>query len=91
MLKYVPDHHKNQVMCEMAAEKYQNNLEYVLNNLKTQEMCGKAVCIKPYTLRYIPDWFVTQRKIKLWCDHDYFSKWYDCYDRYKKQKLKKPQ
>ena len=88
MLKYVPDHHKNQVMCEMAAEKYQNNLEYVLNNLKTQEMCGKAVCIKPYTLRYIPDWFVTQRKIKLWCDHDYFSKWYDCYDRYKKRNKK---
>ena len=73
------------------------------DNLKTQEMCDKAVEEEPGLLQYVPDWFLKQEKIKLWYDdyydddgdhwdddndEDEFFKWYDGYKKRKDQKTK---
>ena len=59
-------------------------------------MFHDAVRHYPYSLQYVPDWFVTQQQIKIWYDNNYvdknerLSKWYDgVYDRYKKRKARK--
>ena len=55
-------------------------------------MWTRALEVCPWSLEYIPDWFVTQQQIKLWCDHDYYCnddrllKWYDGYKKRKAQK-----
>ena len=50
------------------------SLEYVPDHFKTQEMYNEAVALSPYTLRIVPDWFVTQQLVKIWynyyCDDD---------------------
>ena len=38
-------------------------LEYVPDHLKTDKMCEKAVENDPWSLKYVPDWFVTHQKI----------------------------
>ena len=41
-------------------KKYTYNLEFVLDHLKTQEMCERAVEKAPYTLKCVPDYLKTQ-------------------------------
>ena len=48
----------------------------------------------PFSLRFVPDWFVTQQQIDIWYDDDYIYNdneminWYDGYRRRKVQKSK---
>ena len=56
-------------------------------------MCDKAFKKDFLSLKFIPDWFVTQRQIKIWYD-DYFYDddyyevlwWYKSYKKFKEQK-----
>ena len=58
-------------------------------------MCNDAVRDGPYSLQYVPDWFVTREGVDMWyddseyCDdddEDNFFKWYDDYKKRKAQK-----
>ena len=58
-------------------------------------MCDKAVWGGPFSLQFVPDWFVTQQQLKLWhyyndyCNDDYrLNEWYDGYKKRKAQKSK---
>ena len=57
-------------------------------------MCNKAVRDYLFSLRYVPDCFVTQQQIGTWYDDDYvyndsgMIKWYDGYRKHKAQKAK---
>ena len=57
-------------------------------------MCDKAVEKDPWSLKYVPDWFVTQGKIKLWRDGDGYCndnrviEWCKGYQKRKAQKAK---
>ena len=48
---------------------YTLSLAYVPDHLKTQDMCDKIVEESPWSLEYVPNWFVTQQQIKLWHDN----------------------
>ena len=49
---------------------------------------------RPFSLQYVPDYFVTQQLRKLWdddddyCNDDEIIKWYDGYQKRKAQKAK---
>ena len=43
MLKFVPDHLKTKIMCELAVKKLPSLLRYVPDQYKTEEMCYKAI------------------------------------------------
>ena len=55
-------------------------------------MCIRAVEADLGLLEYVPDWFVAQRQIDLWHDHDHWhdddklTKWYEGYQKRKAQK-----
>ena len=57
-------------------------------------MCNKAVRDYLFSLRYVPDWFITQQQIGTWYEDDYvyndsgMIKWYDGYQKHKAQKAK---
>ena len=57
-------------------------------------MCNKAVRDYLFSLRYVPDWFVTQQQRGTGYDDDYvyndsgMIKWYDGYRKHKAQKAK---
>ena len=58
----------------------------------TQEMCDKAVEEDSGLLEYVPDWLVSQQRIWLWGDDDYYydkDKFFEWYDGYKKRKAQK--
>ena len=63
-----------------------------LFTLKHKKMCDKAVKDDPSSLRFVPDWFVTQQQIDVWYDND---DWYhdneiiEWYNGYRKQKAQK--
>ena len=67
-------------------------LKYVPDHLKTQEMCKKAaVSGFSYSLQYVPDRFVTQEQVKVWHDEDDDDDIVDWYNEYKKDKAQKTQ
>ena len=47
-------------MCERAVENESENLEFVPDHLKTQDMCERAVEKCPCNLRHAPDYLRTQ-------------------------------
>ena len=53
-------------------------------------MCERAVGKGPYSLEFVPDWFVTQWQVNVWHDHNYNNdeiiEWYDGYQKRKAQK-----
>ena len=55
-------------------------------------MCIRAPEACPWSLEYIPDWYVTEQQIQLWHDDKYYYnddrliKWYDGYKNRKTQK-----
>ena len=57
-------------------------------------MCEKAVKDDPFSLRFVPGWFVKQQQIDVWYDDDYWYhddeliKWYESYKKRKAQKAK---
>ena len=67
-------------------------MEFVPDHFKTQEKCDAVVMEDPWFLIYVPDWFVTQRLIKIWhddedyCNDDEVIGWYDDYQKRKAQK-----
>ena len=81
-------------MCKEAVRREPWSLEYVPDQYKTQEMCGKPVEKDLCLLEYALDWFVTHQKIKIWHDNDYHSnddrliEWYKGYQKRKAQKAK---
>ena len=56
-------------------------------------MCDKVAKDDPYSLQYVPDWFVTQQQIDVWDDDDcaYNDYLIERYDSYKKRKGQKAQ
>ena len=65
------------------------------DHFKTQELCNDAVEEQPSSLQYVPDYFVTQKQLKIWhdgddcCnDDDEFNKWYEGHQKRKSQKAK---
>ena len=67
-------------------------LKFVPDHFKTQEMCNEAVYMKPYSLPYVPDWFVTQGQVKIWHDNDDYcndDELFELYDASKKHKAQK--
>ena len=46
------------------------------DNLKTQEMCNKAMHIDPYSLAYVPDHFKTQKMCDKVIEIDPFTLWH---------------
>ena len=55
-------------------------------------MCDDAAKDDSSSVEFVPDWFVSQQQIDLWCDNDY---WYnhddniECYEVYKRRKAQK--
>ena len=90
----VPDSFKTQKMCDKAIEIDPFTLLHVPDNLRPQGMCIRTVEAVLGLLEYVQDWFVTQQKIKIWCDDDEYCnddeliKWYDGYKARKAQKAK---
>ena len=54
--------------------------------------CGGT--LSPFSLQFVPDWFVTQEKVGLWdddddyCNDDKHIEWYHGYKKFKAQKVK---
>ena len=51
-------------MCEKAVGKYPWSLEYVSDNLKTQEMCNEAVVKYTQAIEFVPVHLRTQEMFK---------------------------
>ena len=71
---------------------------YIPDHLQTQGMFDAAVSEDSYPLQYVPDWFVTQGKVRKWrddndyCDDDdddddddEIIEWYEGYQKRKTQ------
>ena len=85
-------------MFERAVNVFQWLLEDIFDHFKSQEMCNKVAEACPWHLKYVPDWFVTRKRLCMWYyyseyhddDEDNFFKWYERYV-IKSTRLKKPQ
>ena len=79
-------------MCIKADEIDPWQLGDVPNHFKTQDMCDDAVWGDPFSLQFVPDWFLAQEQVKLWHDYvDYYNdngiiKWYKGHQKRKSQK-----
>ena len=89
-------------MCIKAVKKYLSNLAYVSNYLKTQKMCDDAVRRDPYSLKHVPDLFVTREWIDMWhndCYNDdgnhgwcgWYDKLFEWHEGYQNLKVQKAQ
>ena len=78
-------------MREKVIEEDSSLLDAVPGHFKTKRMCDDAVLWKSCSLVCVPDWFGTQKQIKIWQDddeyynHDLFE-WYNDYKKWKAQK-----
>ena len=64
-------------------------LYHVSDHFKTQKMCEKAVKKYLCLLKYVRDWFVTQKQLKIWyddCSNDKLTEWHNDYQKRKAQK-----
>ena len=59
----VPDQCKTQEMCDKIVSKDHFKLKYCHDRYKTQEMCNKAVDDFLPALKFLPEWFVTNKMI----------------------------
>ena len=72
-------------------------LRYVPDYFKTRKMCEGVFEKYPWTLKYVPDWLVTQQQVYIWNNYHcarhctYYNnemiKWYDGYKKRKAQKV----
>ena len=91
-LRYVPDKHKTEEICNKAIENDPYNLKFVPDRFKTQKMCDQAVKEDSSSLKFVPDWFVTREWMLMQYDdyydddEDKFFKWYDGYQKRTAQK-----
>ena len=57
-------------------------------------MCDDEVRSDPYSLQFVPDWFVTEEQVDVWyyddeyCNDDELIEWYNDYHGRKPQKSK---
>ena len=67
-------------------------MQLVPDQYVKQEVSADAVRDEPFSLQYVPDWFLTQQQIKIWHDDDYYCnydkliQWYDSCKKRKPQK-----
>ena len=79
-------------MCDATVEVDPWQLYDVPDHLKTQELCIKAIELDPFSLQYVPKWWVSQLHIELWNSDDYYcnddevTEWYKGYKKQKAQK-----
>ena len=52
-------------MCHSIISEDRFSIRYVLDQYKTQRMCDKAVGYCGTALRFVPDWFGTNKMIKI--------------------------
>ena len=92
---HVPDRFITQEMCIKAIEVDLWQQYDVPDHFKTQEMCDDVVWGGPFSLQYVPYWFLTQQQIKSWhddnrkiIDDNRVVEWYEGYQKRKAQKAK---
>ena len=79
-------------MCNQDLEVDPWQPDDVPKHFKTQEMYDDAVWEDPFSLKFIPNWFVSQQQLKLWhyntdrYDDDEIIGWYKGHGRRKAQK-----
>ena len=62
--------------------------------LRPKKMCDAVVMKDSLLLGYVPDWFATHQKIKIWhngdeyCNDDEVLEWYKNYEKWKAQNSK---
>ena len=80
-------------MCTKAIEAWHISwqLYYVLVHFKIQELCNDAVEEEPSSLVYAPDWFVTQKQLKIWHDKDDYCNDEELIERYEGHQKRKAQ
>ena len=70
-------------MCTKSIEVNSWQLHYVPDHIKTQALRNNAVEEEPSSLKHVPDYFVTQKQLKIWHDGDDYCKddelieWYE--------------
>ena len=67
----VPDHYKNQEICNKADDNYPHTLEFVPECFTTQEMCHKVVSAHSSTIQFVSECYKTQKM----CDNP-FNKYF---------------
>ena len=81
-------------MCILALEVDSWQLNDILDYLEIRKMCDNVVHRDPYSLQFVPNWFVIQEQLKIWhdddeyCDDDKLIKWYEGHKIRKAQKAK---
>ena len=60
MLKLVPNHFKNQEICEKAVKNLFYAFSYVLDQYKTKQTCESVVLKDPEKLQFVPNQYKTQ-------------------------------
>ena len=79
-------------MCILALEVDSWQLNDILDYLEIRKMCDNVVHRDPYSLQFVPNWFVIQEQLKIWhdddeyCDDDKLIKWYEGHKIRKAQK-----
>ena len=59
----LPDQYKTQEMCDKVVSKEPFMLKCCLDRYETQELCDKAVDAYLPPLKFVPDWFVTNKML----------------------------
>ena len=60
-MQFVSACYKTQKMCNKVTSEEPFILNYCLGRYKTRDMCGKAVDACLPTLKFVPDWFITNK------------------------------
>ena len=101
MLLFVPDHFKTQEMYNEIMRTMPDAFHCIPDHFKSQAICDQAVKEDSSSLQFVPDWFVKKEQMWIWYD-DYYNddgdhqdndddedKFFEWYDGYKNEKLKK--
>ena len=63
-MQFIPECYKTLEICSKAVFEDLFMLKYCLDRNNTQEMCDKAADDFQPKLKFVPDWFVTNKMIK---------------------------
>ena len=61
---FVPDFHKNQIMCNITVDNYAHMLEFVPDFYKKEKMCNNAVDTYPFTIKLVTECYKTQNCVR---------------------------
>ena len=87
----MPDHFKTEELCEMAVGIGPWQRNNIHDYLKTQKMCGDVVWRDSYSLQFVSDWFVTQKRLEIWHDDDEYCTSDENIEWFKRCKKRKAQ